>query len=734
MSVEAETNELAAAAAEVDVLKEFPLLLAVAKQTARHDLKPGEAGIAARSVAEGILWFLLAGDDGTYADLEMLARSFVWPSYARARRRESHLEDGEPVADAIRALAGDRVVVLLSPTALTTACAGAIELMLETRRHRPEAVIVAPRHIGRILRDFEDAVARTDAGAAKQLIDEAWATGRLSLVNRSFLQIRWLASQRAWRDVLDHATRHRIPDLDFPRTVEHDLVRAFYWVVLHESLIEGSTSKAIEAFKTAAGSGLGDIFRDHCAAASPEARQAWMVRWAALDTAFPSAARDELLSHAATPAERAELEALASHGRFSAEDTAGLARKLLAAHEDAAAFSLADAAIELPEGERVAVLVQAAARLNDATRLSSAAKAIDAAGGITAVEAPPGLVERVAGRRQPSVTAEDWATWLQALYDDPEWPDAVRVVDERGETWTESLRLSGDSLDHVAELVEALAGEDALRLVLPRLVRAVIPDAEKRGELVRARTRVLQALAYAIAEDPASGVADLDALADILAALVDAGVSAERFDRLCEQVERVWSRIAGPPRLARWVVDVLCVLDGYPWPNESRREQFLGALIAPLVADAARSQTLVSRATWLEINDLLHATELVAMVPDIVRNPAGDTEAEELDQFGHLAGHTILMHTLVPGAADRAERYLKTFVPSIRVISDASHTGGQQLKEQARRADDIVIACRASKHAASQFIRDQAAVDVRWASGKGWSSLVDALRRDSVPA
>jgi hypothetical protein len=725
-----DANVLADAATDVDVLHDFPALLSLVQETAASAPKSGEMGLAVRNESGGVLWFLIASDDGTYSDLEMMSRAFVWPSYARARPPDPHLPDGDPFADAIRDRAATRVIVLFSPPPLKTACARAIELMLGTRRRRPEAAMVAPRHIGRILRDFEDAVARSDAGVGQHLLDEAWATGRLSLVNRSFLQIRLLTAQRAWQEVVDHALRHRVPDLDFPRSVEHDLIRAIYWAVLNQSLVEEGMPGAIEAFTEAAASGLGDVFRDHRAAASPEARQAWMVRWAAVGAEWPMATRDELLAQAATPAERAELEALATHVRFSANESAEFVRELLTAHEDAAAFSLADAVVGLPEGQRVAALVQAAARLNDAARLSSAAHAVEAAGGTPVVDAPTALVERVAAQPRPAVAAEDWATWLRALYEDPEWPDAVRIVDEQGEGWTEALRRSGESLDQVADLVEALAGEDPLRFVLPRLVRAVLPVGEKRAELVRARERVLHALAYAISEDPASGVADLDALADILAALLDAGVSPQRFDRLCDQVEAVWTRVAGPPRLARWVVDVLTILHGHPWPDESRRTQFLGTLVAPLLADAARSRPLVPRAVWLELSDLLEASELGMMIPDSIRNPTSDTEAEELDQLAHLANHTVLLHTLVPGAAERASDYLKSIMPSVRVINDSSHVGGQQLREQARNADDIVIASRASKHSASEFIRDHATVDVHWASGKGWSSLVDALRRD----
>lgn len=245
---------------------------------------------------------------------------------------------------------------------------------------------------------------------------------------------------------------------------------------------------------------------------------------------------------------------------------------------------------------------------------------------------------------------------------------------------------------------------------------------------------MLHALAFAISSDPATGVADLDALSDIFAALLDAGVSPEGFNRLCDQLAEVWARTAGPPRLARWVLDVLQILQGRQWPDDGRRTQFLGALIAPLLADAARSKPVIPRAVWCEVADLLAESNLEALVPPSSFGSADDADSDEIDQYSHLANHTILLHTLVPGAADRAANYLKNLVPSVRVIQDASHVGSPQLREQARNADDIVIASRASKHMASQFIREHACGAIHWSSGKGWSSLVDALRRDPVLA
>ena len=175
-----------------------------------------------------------------------------------------------------------------------------------------------------------------------------------------------------------------------------------------------------------------------------------MVRWAAVGGEWPSAVRDEVIASAATDEERTQLHALAAHAQFSDSTSETFARALLSAHEDAAAFALAQAGSELPLGERAGVLVQAAVRLDDPTRLAEAA-----AGGLTQRSAahrrcdcsfPTALAERIASYPRPAVPVDSWATWLNAIYEDPEWSNAIKIADDQGDAWTESLAHDQDSL------------------------------------------------------------------------------------------------------------------------------------------------------------------------------------------------------------------------------------------------------------------------------------------------
>ncbi len=90
-------------------------------------------------------------------------------------------------------------------------------------------------------------------------------------------------------------------------------------------------------------------------------------------------------------------------------------------------------------------------------------------------------------------------------------------------------------------------------------------------------------------------------------------------------------------------------------------------------------------------------------------------------------GVFVLLHTLVESAAERARAYLES-ASDVRVLTDSSHVGGSQLREKAAKADLVVVASRAAKHAAFEAIRPAASDRLTYARGKGWSSLVTAVR------
>ena len=66
--------------------------------------------------------------------------------------------------------------------------------------------------------------------------------------------------------------------------------------------------------------------------------------------------------------------------------------------------------------------------------------------------------------------------------------------------------------------------------------------------------------------------------------------------------------------------------------------------------------------------------------------------------------------------------------------ADDSKVASNQLRDRARRAAIVVVASKAAKHAAYDAIKAAAGDRLHYASGKGWSSLVTAVRQALLDA
>ena len=266
--------------------------------TATVDAVPHDTfGVAVRRDPDELVIALIAGSPRSARTVAEMVRAFIGPSHAFNRRPQTVLQAGDPFGDEVWALAGDNgVQVLAAPPSGAKGCLAALARLVEVHERMPRTAVVAVRPLAPILRDFEGAVARGDIATAQTLRDEAWATGRLTLVNRSFLDARIIAAAGDPDAVLAHARRFRMADLPLPAPVEHDLIRAL-GVAFLVPIADDGRDALVGAFHDRIAPEFGAAFRDHRIAASPEARLAWVVHYLSLE-AVPLAALREVLDQA----------------------------------------------------------------------------------------------------------------------------------------------------------------------------------------------------------------------------------------------------------------------------------------------------------------------------------------------------------------------------------------------------------------------------------------------------
>lgn len=147
--------------------------------------------------------------DARYAGaVSELLQAFVGPTYARFDGLPTNLADEDPIDQAVVRFAGHHLIfVIESPRAVEKRMWDALRLMQQTLAVRPHRSWHAPVPVGRLLAQFEIALASGANSASAAILDQLTATGGLNANNLSQLRIKRLARLGRSSELL------RLPDL-----------------------------------------------------------------------------------------------------------------------------------------------------------------------------------------------------------------------------------------------------------------------------------------------------------------------------------------------------------------------------------------------------------------------------------------------------------------------------------------------------------------------------------------
>lgn len=139
--------------------------------------------------------YVIARDHALAAVVADLLTAFVGPSYSRFDGLPARLDPADPVDRAVLDLVGEGLTFTVSsPTRKTQADAWrALDLLQDTLRQRPVRTWHIRKPVGRLLGEFEAALAAGDNFASGDLLDQITAAGGLSPVNLTNLKIKRLA-------------------------------------------------------------------------------------------------------------------------------------------------------------------------------------------------------------------------------------------------------------------------------------------------------------------------------------------------------------------------------------------------------------------------------------------------------------------------------------------------------------------------------------------------------------
>lgn len=196
--------------------------------------------------SDRLLAYVIALNPAHATAVSELLTAFVGPSYSYFDGRTARLDPNDPVDRAVLDFAGvGSTFVLSSPVPdKNGAVWGALLLLQETVRRRPIRPWQVPKPVGRLLAEFEAALAAGNHSASAQALEQLQASGGLTALNVANLRIKRLARLGRDHDLLD------LPDLPDvvtavpPVPVTDAILTALYTTAVTEPLAAGDLPTA----------------------------------------------------------------------------------------------------------------------------------------------------------------------------------------------------------------------------------------------------------------------------------------------------------------------------------------------------------------------------------------------------------------------------------------------------------------------------------------------------------
>lgn len=166
--------------------------------------------------------------------------------------RVAHLDPEDPIDATVLALVGDGTTYVLRPTPHTAAATFiAVERLVGTLRDAPLREPNLPRPVGRMLQEFELALASGAAATSALLLREIEGHGGISHENLAFLQIRRLARLGKERELLNHGSLPTLVYAEPPRLVREAILGAWARTHLEAPLAGQDVDTAVAAVRDA---------------------------------------------------------------------------------------------------------------------------------------------------------------------------------------------------------------------------------------------------------------------------------------------------------------------------------------------------------------------------------------------------------------------------------------------------------------------------------------------------
>ncbi len=656
----------------------------------RRSLLPARVGAVTR-------WYGVAPPGRQARDLREELRHWLGPPLAM--EPAAALTGGDDMDRAAAATFDSwSVVVAEVPAAWQQSAREAVSSLLDVWALTPERSAEPPRPVGRVLRQFYEALLAKSRDEAEAALDELRSRSLVSATNLRFLRVQMLGELGSPAALREYSLQEALTLLARPPAVTERLAEAANALTIEPARVKDpdweSVGVAIDRDWPALATELHQVTNvatARCFAlaelALPSPRRALLGEVA---QRFPD---DPILSVVGArwgtppqiPAETSALEHY-HQGRY---ETALLAAEGEGVSRHVVSIALA-AAANLATGDAAS---RALALLDG---LSSGEQNALAASSVESI-----LISRLRSLTSDSRIPTGWLDWLRGSWADR--PDLL--VD-----WCSCWAQAADSLnaDLAMELLEALNDErrGRVRNGLPVFIKAVLQTDLSPGRVPLAVT-LFDVL---LSSEP--GRIEHDAALVLLDDILYAGCTAREYSELLEAIEAQLPAIG--PRDAAWIIQILDLLLVHGAPDSNRRAGTLATASAAVLA-------------WQDRLEPLDRDLLAQFFPDsgLGRPLDAHPDVTPAEHPPSIIG----IYTLLESASRQASEWMRARWPQVEIRTSSDHVNTEALTALARGVDVLLVQTSHAKHAATQALEVAVPDKSRLilVSGRGATSLLRAV-------
>lgn len=691
---------------------------------------------------QGTLWYALAPDRRLRQMIGEDIRSFVGPTYADLGVMLEPLDHDDPIEAAILARIGSRGTVLRFRVGVEQrrAAIAAISAMRSAWEIRPRHLVSAVGGTAVMLRELNRAIASSDSDLAEAVLDRVRSSGRLSSANVAFSTIRVLEVGERWAEILALDEVGVVLAIPRPRAVTEALLRALYWTEIADGVRIGSTpdpqslKAGLNVMRDRILPRYAALFRAVDGFRSSEAILLFALRAAAANP--PRVDEVERLAETCAPDEqtRSVIDALIEHLRDSSVPTAAPSTESSFATE-AVEAELRRAAEERKTHVREAEFALEAFGRGESPKTAKEALAVlnrltpEEASELADIHRYEPIVARLHTLVPPGEDEipDGWVAWARGLQAAPQWTGASDVLELAADSWAIDPLLSDEAAENFAlTLMDARleGGRDAAARALDVLVPSAESAVGRGGDVTSLGSKLVTVLLA----DEVVTEADWNFVVGLLDVVLE-GIDTVRYEELLDELRGTLVARTSPA-----VIDAaLAVLEMaafHPVPNADALDALASVVIG--VSDRFAHRLHRDQLTILELcsKDLGGTYEEQAR--ELVQRLDSGSDGAEGDLYEKsLSGQLVGIYSLEEHAADRAKLAIESAYDGVRVEIDASHVATPALRRLAQNADEMIVATRAAKHAATvelESILRRRGLRPIFPAGKGATSMLRALR------